>query len=144
MKTIICAIGLALLSGPSAASCFDEAEKVFQVPKHLLIAIAKVESGFNPHAVHVNPDGTEDIGTMQINSRHLPKLRRYGISRADLFDSCVNIKVGAWVLAGQIERYGKTWRAVGAYNAGVGKHGDERARKEYIRKVWAAMNRREE
>ena len=52
----------------------------------LLRAIAKVESGLDPRALHVNADGTTDIGLMQINSRWLPHLKGYHIEPEDLWD----------------------------------------------------------
>jgi hypothetical protein len=55
---------------------------------------------------------------MQINSVHLPTLAQFGIRREHLFDACVSQKVGAWVLADCIQRFGYTWKAVGCYYAG--------------------------
>ncbi len=54
---------------------------------------------------------------MQINSMHLKRLGVYGITRAHLFEPCVSAYVGAWMLRENIERFGPTWKAVGAYNA---------------------------
>jgi len=88
------------------------------VNPYLLFAIATTESRLRPGVVSKkNKDGTYDIGLMQINSSWLPKLGRYGVSEASLFDSCVNLDVGAWILAGNMKRLGNTWKAVGAYNA---------------------------
>lgn len=102
----------------------------YKVHVALLRAIAKVESDFNPYAINRNADGSDDIGVMQINSRWLPTLARYGIERRHLFNACVSVNIGAWVLAHNIRRHGYNWKAIGAYNA---KSPDKQAR--YARKV---------
>ncbi len=99
------------------AMCFDEAAQTHNVPKALLLAIAKQESNFNPAAVGRNTNGTRDIGLMQINSGWLPTLRRYGVSEQHLFNPCINLHAGAWVLSGNIRQLGYTVNALGAYNA---------------------------
>lgn len=100
------------------AQCISSAARIYEVSEGLLYAIGMNESRMNPQALHYNKkSNTEDIGLMQINSRWLPTLEKNGISREDLFDPCVSIHVGAWVLRGNMIRYGRTWRAVGAYNA---------------------------
>lgn len=59
---------------------------------------------------------------MQINTWWLPKLQKFGIGEEQLYDPCVNVNVGAWVLAQNFQTFGPTWKAVGAYNArSVGK-----------------------
>lgn len=132
-------IALCLVAFPSIAGawCFDEAAARYKVSAQLLRDIAIVESSMRPDVVGVNDNGSEDIGMMQISSSWLPKLRRYGISRDDLFDPCVNVHVGAWILAHNIAQFGLTWRAVGAYNAR-----SEPKREIYVKKVWAVMQKR--
>lgn len=69
------------------------------------------------NALNRNRDGSWDVGLMQINSRWLPTLARHGIKAEELWDPCVSIHIGAWILAGNFRQLGFNWEAVGAYNA---------------------------
>jgi len=121
--------------------CFHEAAARYSVDERLLLAIAKVESNFNPSAVHANSDGTRDVGLMQINSSHFEELRPYRIDEATLLARpCVNVGVGAWILAGFIRQHGLTWRAVGSYAAG-NRPEKEAARAAYALLVSRALKR---
>ena len=88
---------LAIIPIAGKAACFEEAASRYQVPSVLLKAISRVESAGNPNALNRNKDGSFDIGHMQINSRWLPKLSHFGISRDQLWDPCTNTLVGAWI-----------------------------------------------
>lgn len=103
---------------PAWQSCFQEAGAHYRISPELLIAIARTESALDPSAIHLNPDGSLDIGLMQINSLWLPALQEIGIAPASLYQPCTSIWVGAWVMAQAVARHGYTWEAVGAYNAG--------------------------
>jgi soluble lytic murein transglycosylase-like protein len=128
-----------VIAGSSApATCWEQAARRHRVNPHLLVAIAEVESGLRPGAIGRNTNGSVDIGLMQINSLWLPELQRHGISPRDLLDPCVSVHVGAWVLAQKMRRYGNTWTAVGAYNAGSNV-----LRERYARKVMEALARRQ-
>lgn len=102
-------------------NCWVQAADRYGVDAWLLYSIATQESGINPRALGRNRDGTYDIGVMQINSTHLPRLAKYGIRLEHLWDACMNIHVGAWILAQAIQQFGANWNAVGAYNAGTAK-----------------------
>jgi soluble lytic murein transglycosylase-like protein len=121
--------------GCVSASCWVEAGIRHSVEPELLYAIAQVESGLKPRAVNHNSDGSRDIGLMQINSMHLPRLQARGITEQRLLDEpCTSITVGASILAEFIERYGYNWTAVGAYNTGHSPRQAQRLR--YAGKVW--------
>ena len=120
------------------AFCFAEAAKRYGVDEQLLIALAKVESNFNPAAIHVNTNKSVDTGLMQINSSLLPALRKYNITEKSLLDPCTSVHVGAWVLSQSIRFFGSTWRAVGGYNAGLVPR-NEAARAVYATKVQRAL-----
>jgi len=139
---------LAASISPAKAMCWDEASSQYGIPSEVLRAIAKVESNFNPKAVRRpyiagNMDGSYDVGLVQINSGHFPRLRReFGITESDLYDGCTNLKVGAWILADNVKRLGWNWDAIGAYNAGCGKISKERCaqlRNTYATKVYHAL-----
>ena len=123
-------LALVLWASLPAHACWDEAATRYHVNSALLHAIARTESGLNPLAIGRNPNGSYDIGLMQINSAWLSTLATYGISERDLFEPCTNIRVGAWILAYNFYRLGYTWDAVGAYNAV-----SPRSRRAYIDKV---------
>jgi soluble lytic murein transglycosylase-like protein len=101
-----------------ASTCFEAAGMRHGVSPLLLSVIAQHESLMNPQALNRNRDGSVDIGLMQINSRWLSILARYGISSEALWEPCTNVDVGAWILASNFRRYGLNWNGLGAYNAG--------------------------
>jgi soluble lytic murein transglycosylase-like protein len=140
---MMCGLGLALalVAARSAhAFCFAQAAQRYGVNEALLRAIAKVESNNQPQALNTNTDGSVDVGLMQINSRHFATLAQYQITPIALLEPCVNVQVGAWVLAQAIRVHGPTWRAIGAYNAG-GSPAREALRERYVAKVWRALQK---
>jgi soluble lytic murein transglycosylase-like protein len=112
-------------------ACFEHAAQRRHIDVNLLLAIGHVESRYRPWEINGH---TGAIGVMQIMPFHLKWLQRYGIDRIDLLDGCTNINVGAFLLADFIRMYGNTWRAVGAYGAGIAPD-KEKARIEYAQLV---------
>jgi soluble lytic murein transglycosylase-like protein len=121
-------------SKAARADCFDSAASYHGVNPLILRAIAAVESHGNPQAIHRNRNGTTDIGELQINSTHLRELAAFGIRAQDLLNECVNVYVAAWHLKKQVNAYGNTWDAVGAYHSR-----NPRLRDEYARLVKATL-----
>ena len=101
---------------PADAFCFDEAARKYNLPPLLLRTIAQEESGLDVNAAGWNPDGSVDVGLMQINSwweEKLGRARWVGLCT----DPCYNVMIGAWILADCIYRYGYTVDGIGCYNA---------------------------
>lgn len=125
-----------LSMSPAWADCWLQAEKMFNIESELLYAIAQQESAMKPGAIGRNRDGSTDIGLMQINSSHMKRLKKMGVSEKQLLqDPCISVIVGASILSDMMKIYGYSWEAVGAYNAGTSPKRAE-IRKRYAKKVW--------
>lgn len=131
-------LAVPVLSWAAGWQCWADAAERYNLPVDLLYAISRVETGNRSNLVSgSNRNGSYDIGLMQINSRHLPRLAKYGITASDLLHNpCLNLHIGAWILAEFVARYGYTWQAIGAYNAG-----DPVKRAVYAKKVYAMYER---
>jgi soluble lytic murein transglycosylase-like protein len=138
-----CLAAVILTQGGQAHACWEEAAKRYGINPYLLYAVAKTESGLNPSARNRNKNGTYDIGLMQINSSWLPKLRQYGVDEKQLLDPCTSIHVGAWILAQNMQRFGNSWAAVGAYNSTRPEIGMKYAARVYKNLPPAVLSRAE-
>lgn len=86
-------------------------------------AIIKVESNFNPNAISENKNGTKDIGLMQVNTVHLDRLeKKYGIQKADLLDTRINIAIGAQILSKCLKKHGYNEKGINCYNGRTTKN----------------------
>ncbi|NTZ47720.1 lytic transglycosylase domain-containing protein [Lelliottia aquatilis] len=140
MKWSLLLLFLLIFETHASPFCFKAAGDKYHIDPLLLRSIAEVESGLNPKVTHANKRNgktlSTDYGLMQINSTHLSELRQFGISRDDLLNKpCLNIHVGAWILAQQIAQGGVSWNSVGAYNAGFSEHTGH-SRVDYSTKVY--------
>lgn len=109
---------------------------VYGVPYALALAIAEVETHFDPDAV----SPTHDYGLMQINQVNHEWLQGLGM---DPLTHAGNIEAGLYIIGGYLDTYGDTEMALMAYNNGPGG-----ARKlwdagtyqtDYTRKVMTAL-----
>ncbi len=108
-------VSLCLLPKGSLAFCFEDAAEKYGINPLLLRSIARIESDMNPGATGRNPDGSMDLGLMQINTSWVGGLGLH--SGSLLSDPCYNVMIGAQILRSCIDRHGYTWEAVGCYNA---------------------------
>lgn len=106
------------------AQCFVDAGKRFKVDPYLLLSIKYVESGksLDPAITGRNTNGTIDMGLMQINSIWLKNafVQAAGIKKSHLYDPCININVGAWILSQEIARHG-VQEGIGRYHSATPK-----------------------
>ncbi|WDU63551.1 transglycosylase SLT domain-containing protein [Pseudomonas poae] len=133
-------LGLLMSCHQAQANCWVETASRYDIEPELLQAIAEVESGLRADAINpANSNGTRDIGLMQINSMHLPRLLKQGITEERLLsEPCLSVEVGASILAEFIQRFGYNWTAVGSYNVGVGDGPQREAlRMRYAEKIWS-------
>lgn len=105
-----------------ATDCFDLAGRDYKTDPDLLRAISWKESRYRVNAIGINPVTGYGSGLMQVDSQHFNELARYGIKPEHLTtDPCLNIYTGAYYLAIAFKKWGVSWEAVGAYNAGFRK-----------------------
>ncbi|EDI2546751.1 lytic transglycosylase [Salmonella enterica subsp. enterica serovar Koketime] len=126
--------------------CFELAGRDANIDPMLLRAVAWQESGLNYRITGSNAlagfgEGY-GYGLMQIDSQHLLFLKKYGITKENLInDICLNIYVGAYIMAVAFNKFGENWKAVGAYNAGFKENSKQQERRTlYARKVHATYH----
>jgi soluble lytic murein transglycosylase-like protein len=96
---------------------FKKTGEYFNLNPKILYSIGFTESHLDKYAINKNTNGTFDIGIMQINTVHLPTLKKkFGIELEDLFEEKTNIFVGAWVLKGCFDKHGQNINTINCYN----------------------------
>ncbi|ASX09209.1 lytic transglycosylase domain-containing protein [Escherichia coli] len=146
-SAVICPLFFALPAEAVATNtlldgCFIQAGKRYQIAPDLLKTIAQQESSLVATAINHNKNKSgkiisTDYGIMQINSVHIPELKKLGVikDKNDLLNNpCLNIETGAWILARHFQRCGVNWECLGSYNAGFSKNNTAR-RMIYARKI---------
>lgn len=117
MKIIAFLVCGAVAWGNPYAHTFAEAGRYFGIDPTLLMRIATIESSMNPRAININKNGTRDIGLMQINTIHLKRLSKIGVTQQALMDPEVNVYVGALLLSSHIRKSGYNLDAIGRYHS---------------------------
>lgn len=140
MRKKLAFAALLLISAPAwATDCFDMAGRDYRIDPDLLRAISWQESKWVVNAIGKNPGTGYGAGLMQIDSQHHARLAEFGIKPEHLVtDACLNIYTGAYYLALAFRKWGVSWEAVGAYNAGFRRTDRQALRRlEYARKIEA-------
>ena len=126
--TALLAAGSAIAAGkpyqddPEKSRCVQDASAKFGVPAIAIWVLLDVEGG-KVGEVSWNSNGTYDIGPMQINSSWLKSLAKFGISDQELRDNlCLNIGVGSWIFAKELDRHKSLPKAIAFYHSPTGKH----------------------
>lgn len=118
---------------PVTQECVFKTAEKYQLPPRLLFAVLKVEGG-QVGQMRANSNGTYDIGPMQINTWWIQKFAPYVSPTKILYNGCVNVQVGAWILKNSIlEAGGDFWKGVGYYHSHSPKH-----HREYQKRVYFA------
>lgn len=148
MRIIWIALGLGLcavmgtpaaspLENPEIAQCVPQASKAFGVPQEIIEVVLEVEGGW-PGAEIENNNGSHDLGPMQINTQWIPRLKAFGVSREDVRDNpCVNISIGTWLLATELEQGRTLAEAIARYHSPTRHH-----QLRYLSKVAEVLERR--
>jgi hypothetical protein len=103
-------------------ACVRDAADEYRLPLVLFRAVLLTEGG-QVGKISQNANGSYDMGPAQINSSHLPELAAMGINRDQVInDGCLNIHIGAWILAGELgdqtpANAADFWRRIGNYNS---------------------------
>ena len=97
--------------------------QIYTLPPRVLPSIQAVEGGA-PGLVHLNTDGSEDLGVMQVNTIWIARLVRYtrldaSTVRARLLgNACFNIAAAGLIMRTYLdEAHGDLLRAVGYYHS---------------------------
>lgn len=106
------------------------------VPARLVMAVMRVESGYNPHAVHAG-----NFGLMQIKPRTARSMGYRGSPRG-LLDPATNLRYGVKYLAlAWHKSRGNVCRALMGYQSGVFAHHMSRANVDYCHKARLFMSK---
>jgi hypothetical protein len=104
-------------------ACMELVASLYHLPPRVLPSIQMVEGG-GTGVMHVNTDGSQDLGVMQVNTRWIAPLARYTGRPPDavrfrlLNDPCFNIAAAGAIMRVYLnQEQGDLMRAVGDYHS---------------------------
>lgn len=111
------------MSASALLACMAMVAQIHGLPPRLLPAILATEGG-SVGAVRANPNGSEDLGLMQVNTVWLPQLARAtGLPPEEvrhrlIHDGCFSIEVAGAILRMHLNaERGDLLRAIGNYHS---------------------------
>lgn len=104
-------------------ACMATVAAFYHLPPRVLPSIQAVEGG-NIGAIHVNADGSQDLGIMQVNTRWLADIAQVArLSESNvrirlLYDGCFNIAAAGAIMRAYLrETRGNLMLAIGDYHS---------------------------
>ena len=104
-------------------ACMVATAAFFHLPPRVLPSIQAVEGG-QIGSVHVNANGTADLGVMQVNTIWIGPLARYArlepevVTRRMIYDPCFNIAASGAIMRTYIaQAHGDLMLAIGYYHS---------------------------
>jgi soluble lytic murein transglycosylase-like protein len=133
IKAIMCLLLVVKIGYASIYQNVSNASRKYGISTKIFWAIMKVESDYK-RTIHINSDGSFDVGLMQINSLWINSLVNKGF-KADLLDDGNNINIAGYILKENMNKGYSLWQAVGLYHSR-----DKRLQAVYIKRVKRAIN----
>lgn len=116
-RAVLLGLALAGLGSAVQASCEVQAAEHHSVAVQVLQAVMRVESTSPVRSVVQEPDGTFDVGAGRVGRFSVAALSSAGVVPSGANSACLLAYVTAWHLGRQVQRYGNTWWALGAFSS---------------------------
>jgi len=107
----------------SLLACMATAAAFYHLPPRVLPSIQRVEGG-QIGTVHTNPNGTADLGLMQVNTIWVQPLAKVAhlspekVTYRLTYDACFNVAAAAAILNAYVnEAHGNLMVAIGYYHS---------------------------
>jgi soluble lytic murein transglycosylase-like protein len=132
-KLVVVFVFIFKLANASIYQDVSNASRKYSISPKIFWAIMKVESEYKKR-IHNNPNGSFDVGVMQINSLWIKSLANKGF-KVDLLNDSNNINIAGYILKENMNKGYGLWQSVGLYHSS-----DKRLQAVYIKRVKRALN----
>jgi soluble lytic murein transglycosylase-like protein len=132
-RVVIIFIFLVKIANASIYQDVNNASRKYSISPKILWAIMKVESEYKK-TIHINSNGSFDIGVMQINSLWIKSLANKGF-KVDILNNKDNVNIASYILKENMNKGYSLWQSVGLYHST-----DKRLQAVYIKRVKRALN----
>jgi soluble lytic murein transglycosylase-like protein len=133
IKAIMCLLIMVKMANASIYQDVSNASRKYSISPKIFWAIMKVESEYKKR-IHNNPNGSFDVGVMQINSLWIKSLANKGF-KVDLLNDSNNINIAGYILKENMNKGYGLWQSIGLYHSS-----NKRLRAVYIKRVKRALN----